>query len=222
MFVTPAAWWMPLQPRSTVPTATCSSTCVREGLDERVLQRPQRAAEHDDGHPRDRRLELEGGLEAVREDDHVLELGARDEGAGRGERRRADVDDHRVAVVDQVGGGAADRELLGREARQRLLERALPAEIETRHRPAPDPGDLSLLGENRQVVPGGHLRDAELARELVDPDEGPLVDQREHAVTALVGAYRAARSSPSAAGARGSACSPAPRSLIVSGFFLCS
>ena len=54
-----------------------------EWVDEGVLQRPERAAEHDDGDARNGALELERGLEAVREDDDVPELGSRDERVGR-------------------------------------------------------------------------------------------------------------------------------------------
>ena len=60
------------------------------------------------------------------------------------------------------------------------------------HRPAADPEDLAPLGEDGEVVAGGHLRDAELAAQLVDPHERALVDHREHPVAALVGAQRRA------------------------------
>ena len=62
-------------------------------------------------------VELQRGLEPVREDGDVAQLGALHQGAGGRRERRADLHQQRLAVAHELGGGAADRQLLVREAR---------------------------------------------------------------------------------------------------------
>ena len=158
----------------------------RQRVDEGVLKGPQRAAENDDGDPRDGMLQLERGLEPVREDHDVAELGAVDESVGGGDGCGADVDDDRVAVADQFGRRAADRELLEGMAGHRLLERALVPERGARDRAAPDPVDPPPLREGGEIVADRHLGDPESVAEVTHPRERLLLDHGEHASPALV------------------------------------
>ena len=77
-----------------------------ERVDERVLERAQRAAEDDDREARDRRLELERDVDRVREDSDVVQILAVDQGARDRRRRRAHVEDHRVAAARRARAAA--------------------------------------------------------------------------------------------------------------------
>src|SRR5581483_4701212 len=151
-------------------------------IDERVLKRPQRPAQHDGGDPRRRRLELERRLEAVGEDDHVVELGSGGDRTRRCSCSRADVDDHRLPVLEQGRGCLSDRDLLGREARDAVLERLLLPRRQARDRAAADAVDLPSRGERVEVSAHGHLRHAEPAAQLGDAHELPLLDLGQHAL----------------------------------------
>ena len=79
------------------------------------------------------------------------------------ERRRADVDHHRLAVGDERRGGAADPVLLGEALDRDLRERRLLA---LAHGAAVHALEPALAREAREVAAHGHLRDAEALREL--------------------------------------------------------
>ena len=81
------------------------------------------------------------------------------------QRGRADVDHHRLAVGDQRRGGRADPVLGGEALDRRLLERRLRA---GEQRAAVHALQLAGAGELAEVAADGHLRHAELLREVAD------------------------------------------------------
>ena len=129
-----------------------------EHADERAVVAADAAAEHD---------ELDAGVgqqlldhgEAARDDRELAAVQV----ARELERRRADVDHHRLAVGDERRGGAADPVLLGEALDRDLRERRLLA---LAHRAAVHALEPALERELREVAAHGHLRDVEALREL--------------------------------------------------------
>ncbi len=85
--------------------------------------------------------------------------------AGRLQRRRADVDHHRLTVLDERRGGRADAVLGVEPDDDDLVERLLAADLDGA---AADALDVALAGERVEVAPHRHLRDAEAARQVGD------------------------------------------------------
>jgi hypothetical protein len=97
-------------------------------------------------------------------------------------RRRPDVDEHRLAVLQQRGRGLGDRHLLRREARDAVLERLLLARYQPRDRTTANAMHLAPGDEGVQVPAHRHLRDPETAAQLADPHELAVLDLREYAL----------------------------------------
>ena len=152
-----------------------------ERIDQGVLQRAQRPADHDDRQPRDRGLELKRGLQFVCEVlDDVGQLGPRHQRMRHRHGRRSNVEQNGLTGSNERRRGPANRELLLGEPGGGLFERALEARREPRDGAAADPVDLTALGEELEVAAHGHAGDAEALAELGDADEFALLDQREH------------------------------------------
>ena len=73
MFVTPRLASTPLHPMNTV-SALVPEQVPRHRIHQGVLQAAQRPAGDDHGEPRDRRLQLEGDVQPVREYHQVLQI----------------------------------------------------------------------------------------------------------------------------------------------------
>ena len=158
MFVTPPIGSTPLQPSSTVLTEIWSRMSVASGSTSECCNGRSVPPSTTTVIRGSRRLELERGLQPVREDDHVAELRPRRDRARSCRRRRPDVDDHRLAVLQQRGRGLGDRHLLRREARDAVLERLLLRAVSTagshhRGRGAPCPWRRASPGRRAPSPP---------------------------------------------------------------------
>ena len=193
-----------------------------ERLDQGVLERPERAAEDDDAEPRDRRLELKGGLEAVREHDHVLELGAGGEGAGGGQ---AVVPTSRITDSPSGIRAAAARPIAS-------FSIAKLASASSNGRSWPRPPRGIAPPRIRMIWPRSEST-ARSLRAVTSETPNWLLSSstRTNALSLITASIWSRRSSargvscglaPSAGGAMGSACSSAPRLLIILRCFLCS
>ena len=96
--------------------------------------------------------------------------------------RRSDIQDHRLAVADELRGGASDARLLGGLGGTHLFERALTSLGPRRHGTAANAHHPPILGERVQVAADRDLGDAEHLSELGDAEELALAQSCEHAL----------------------------------------
>ena len=87
----------PVQPMNAMSAVMPSRTRRRQRVDERVLQRTQRAAGDDHGEPRHRLLERQRDVEAVGDDDDPVRSARSSEGLGDLRGRGADVEHDALA-----------------------------------------------------------------------------------------------------------------------------
>ena len=106
-----------------------------------------------------------------------MQVGPIDERLGERGRRRADVDDDRLAVRHERSGGGCDLRLLVGVTRHHLLERPLTASTVERHRAAVHAERELTLLENLQVVANRHGGHAEPVGEVAHTDEPALLQQ---------------------------------------------
>ncbi len=102
------------------------------------------------------------------------------------QRRGADVDHHRLAVLDQRGRGGAEAVLDVQALDLDLAEARLVPGVD---RAAVDALELAVAGERGQIAPHGHLRHAEALGE-VGHVGAPPADGAQDLLTALGGKQR--------------------------------
>ena len=180
----------------------------RERSDERLGRRPDAAGEDDRLVTPAGAVQDVGDADRVRDDRHARDV--RDAG-GEPVGRRAGRDPDRHPRLDLVGRGRRDRRLLRLlEGRLRDEPGLVRGEARERGRAAVDLLEEAVLVEDLEVAPDGHVRHAEVARELGHADGTGLADALEDEGLALTSEHRLRSAGPRPVGsfAPGRVCDP--------------